>query len=279
MKESIKNLDRKLESVYSNLRHRTEASNGVFCACIRHGIDPDKFLLDIENGSAFDFNSFSKSRSGNLLDFLHVDYHSIAQMLIDITAGGNGGMASIGRCEFFISFLSNFKSRISTEGRGDLKCDGKYEEVKYNGGKICFEKKAGNEIHRSFIELMEQCQINLKTKDYVFNRKSDRKLYSEFELNVLNGVFWQAITNEVTEPLTNKQWTSKAIARGFQDLFEHVDSLILINEDNDFVRFFSASEAIEFYEDKLDIMMSEFELRMHQSNVPSFYVGKTEINA
>ena len=35
------------------------------------------------------------------------------------------------------------------------------------------------------------------------------KLYSEFELNVLNGVFWQAITNEVTEPLTNKQWTSK----------------------------------------------------------------------
>ena len=44
MKESIKNLDRKLESVYSNLRHRTEASNGVFCACIRHGIDPDKFL-------------------------------------------------------------------------------------------------------------------------------------------------------------------------------------------------------------------------------------------
>ena len=113
MKESIKNLDRKLESVYSNLRHRTEASNGVFCACIRHGIDPDKFLLDIENGSAFDFNSFSKSRSGNLLDFLHVDYHPIAQMLIDITAGGNGGMASIGRCEFFISFLSNFKSRIS----------------------------------------------------------------------------------------------------------------------------------------------------------------------
>ena len=120
MKESIKNLDRKLESVYSNLRHRTEASNGVFCACIRHGIDPDKFLLDIENGSAFDFNSFSKSRSGNLLDFLHVDYHPIAQMLIDITAGGNGGMASIGRCEFFISFLSNFKSLISTEGRGDL---------------------------------------------------------------------------------------------------------------------------------------------------------------
>ena len=63
---------------------------------------------------------------------------------------------------------------------------------------------------------MEQCQINLKTKDYVFNRKSDRKLYSEFELNVLNGVFWQAITNEVTEPLTNKQWTSKALLEVFK---------------------------------------------------------------
>ena len=136
------------------------------------GIDPDKFLLDIENGSAFDFNSFSKSRSGNLLDFLHVDYHPIAQMLIDITAGGNGGMASIGRCEFFISFLSNFKSRIWKV----VEISSVMENMKkLNIMEVKSVLRSSNEIHRSFIELMEQCQINLKAKDYVFNRKSDRK--------------------------------------------------------------------------------------------------------
>lgn len=277
--ESLIKLDKKLETIYpNNSRHRMEASNGVFCTCLRNEIDPIKLINDVENNVAFDFDKFSKANSGNLLDFLHKDYHSIAQMLIDVTAGGNGGMGNIGRCEFFISFMSNFKAVISTEGHGDLKCENKYEEVKYHGGKITIEKIAGNEIHRTFIDLLEAEGFELKQKDYVFNRNSNKRCYTESEICKLNGYYWTAITGEYVRDLTNREWTLKAISRGFNNLFAVTNSLLLVNIDNDFVRFFSAGEAIEFYESKLDLMMNHFELRMHQANVPAFYVGKNEIN-
>ena len=44
---------------------------------------------------------FQNQDLSNLLDFLHVDYHPIAQMLIDITAGCNGhGASELSRCDF-----------------------------------------------------------------------------------------------------------------------------------------------------------------------------------
>ena len=281
MKDSLTRLDEKLEEVYPNERHRFEATNGVFCSCLRNDINPDQFLDDVESGDAFDFEAFKSAKQGNLLDFLKADYRPLAQGLIDITAGGNGGMASIGRGEFYISFLSNFDgARISTAGRGDLEYATGFEEVKHNGGKIAIDKKAGNEIHRTFLSLIETTDIELKSKrgDYLPTRKTDETLYDCEVKTKLNGYYYQAITGVETGPITDEDFARKCFKRAFDKLFESIDTLLIINEKNDFVRFFDAQSACNFYSDKLNILKGEFEIRNFQNNAPSFYVGKEEVS-
>ena len=280
MKNALTRIDEKLAIVYPNERHRFEASNGVFCSCLRNDINPDTFLNDVESGSAFDFEAFKKATKGNLLDYMMTDYHPLAQGLVDITAGGNGGMASIGRGEFFIAFLSNFDgAKISTAGSGDLEYADGFEEVKHNGGKIAIDKKAGNEIHRTFISLLEDTNITLKSKkkDYLPNRKADAELYDTNTKNQLNNFYYKAITGIDAGSMTDSDFMKNCFKLAFDKLFNTIDTLLVINVDNDFVRFFDAQSAYEFYSEKLNIMQSEFEIRNFQNNAPSFYVGKEEV--
>lgn len=282
MKTALTRIDEKLTTVYPNERHRFEASNGVFCSCLRNDINPEEFLDDVESGTAFDFEAFKKATKGNLLDFLMTDYHPLAQGLVDITAGGNGGMASIGRGEFFIAFLSNFEgAKISTAGRGDLEYANGFEEVKHNGGKIAIDKKAGNEIHRTFKSLLEDTDITLKSKkkDYLPNRKSDVELYDTDTKKKLNKFYYQAITGIDADSMTDSEFMKKCFKLAFDNLFKTIDTLLIINQDNDFVRFFDADSAYEFYSKKLDTMNNKFEIRNFQNNAPSFYVGLEEVAA
>ena len=266
LKQTLERLDKKLESIYDNPRHLKEASNGVFGSAVREGIDLGVFLDAIEDQTAFDFLSFSKATNGNLLDFIKPEFQSMAQPLVDITAGGNGGMASIGRGEFAISFLSNFQTVITKSGRGDLSHHGKFEEVKHNGGKLAIEAKAGNEIYRTFKSLTENQSIQLKKKNFLPLRKTDSKLYSEEEKKKLNGLYWQAMTGEDGLPMTDSEWSKKSLKRAFDFLFKKVDSLLVINKDNDFVRFFNANSALTFYSNCLTQI--NFELRADQANAP-----------
>ena len=273
----IKRLDEKLESVYDNQRHLKEASNGIFGSAIRAGIDLEKFLDAVENKTAFNFKSFSSATKGNFADFLSSEYKIMAQPLIDITAGGNGGMASIGRGEFAISFLSNFETKISKSGCGDLECDGKFEEVKHNGGKLSIDDKAGNEIFRTFSKIIESKKILLKKKDFLPNRKTDSKIYSDQEKKILNGIYWEAMTGENGAPMSDDDWYKKSIERAFNRAFSKIDSLLIMNENNDFVRFFDAKSALSYYSARISIISGEFELRNLRANAPSFYLGKKEV--
>jgi len=279
LKQAIERLDKKLETVYDNPRHLRTASNGVFGSAVRENIDMNEFLDAVESGTAFKFDAFSKAASGNFLDFIDSKYRAMAQPLIDITAGGNGGMASIGRGEFAISFLSNFESTITKSGCGDLECKGKFEEVKHNGGKLSVDDKAGNEIFRSFKTLVESKGLKLQKKDYLPNRVADAKLYSASVKKDLNGLYWQAITGVEQSALTDDEWFILCLDRAFKRSFEKVDSLLVLNEHNDFVRFFNAKTALKFYKERLSIVRRNFEIRNFQNNTVSFYLGLKEVTA
>lgn len=275
--KTINRLDKKLESVYDNPRHLKEAANGIFGSAVRANINLEKFLDDIENKTAFDQTSFFDSSKGNFLDFISGEYKVMAQPLIDITAGGNGGMASIGRGEFAIAFLSNFEAKISKSGRGDLEYRGKFEEVKHNGGKLSIDDKAGNEIFRTFTNIVEIKKIKLKKKDFLPNRKTDIKLYTESEKKILNGIYWQAMTGEEETPMSDNEWYKKSLERAFNRAFKKIDSLLVMDEHNNFVRFFDADSALKYYSSRINIISREFELRNVQANAPSFYLGKKEV--
>lgn len=279
LKKAIERLDKKLETVYDNPRHLRTASNGVFGSAVRENIDMNEFLDSVENQTAFDFKSFSSATKGNFLDFFQPKYKAMAQPLIDITAGGNGGMASIGRGEFAISFLSNFQSKISKSGRGDLECNGKFEEVKHNGGKLSVDDKAGNEIFRSFKQLIESKGLAIKKKDYLPNRLSDAKLYNDKEKKELNSLYWTAISGQAESPMSDDEWCIKCLERAFDRSFKKIDSLLVMNDRNDFVRFFDSKSALKFYKQRLSIVRRNFEIRNFQNNTVSFYLGLKEVTA
>lgn len=269
-KLTLDRLECKLETAYSNSRHMTDAANGVFMAALRSGVDINSLINDLENGTAFATEAFFAAKSGNLLDFLKSDYHSIAQSLVNITAGGNGGMASIGRGEFFIAFMSNFQAMIAKSGNGDIDYKNKCEEVKHNGGKITVAKKAGREVTRSFLELVESSGATLKGADYLPGRKKDVKMYSDAEAAILNSLYWTATTGENTTAMSYEQWALSCINRAASNVFEISDSLLVVNDNNDFVRFTTVNEVVDYYSQ--DVKAVDFELRSNQANPVAIYL-------
>jgi len=267
--ESLTFLEEKLTSAYKNERYLTDAANGVYMSCVRNGVELSTLLNDIENGIAYKVNEYFTAKSGNLLDYLKPEYYTIAQSLIDIVAGGNGGMASIGRAEFFVAFLSNFSATIAKSGNGDIDYNGKCEEMKYNGGKINVAAKPGREVNKEFMTLLEDCDVKLKKPDYLPNRKENTKFYSANEIATLNGLYWSATVGEDVGTLTFNEWKVKCIERAAEKTFEKSDTLIIIDINNDFVRFWGVEEVVECYKDR-DV---KFELRNKQSNPVAIYMN------
>jgi hypothetical protein len=83
------------------------------------------------------------------------------------------------------------------------------------------------------------------------------------------------MTGESADPMSDEQWKIQSLKRAFKRLWQKVDSLFIMKENNDFVRFFTAESAFEFYSSRLNNI--KFEVRADQANAPSFYVGKQEI--
>jgi|TARA_B110000211_G_C14037115_1_gene535088 hypothetical protein len=268
----LKILEEKLttQSAYKTKRHLIDAANGVYMSCIRNKIDLSSLLNDIENGTAFKVSEFFTATSGNLIDYLKSDYHVIAQSLIDIVAGGNGGMASVGRGEFFVAFLSNFSATISKSGNGDIDYNGKCEEMKYNGGKINVAAKPGREVFKTFMMLLEDSNVNLKKSDYLPNRKDNTKLYDATEIATLNGLYWNATVDEDVGQLTYNEWAIKCVERAAEETFKKSNTLLIIDDNNNFVRFTNPKEIVEYYKDRVEFL--NFELRNKQSNPVAIYM-------
>ena len=179
-------------------------------------------------------------------------------------------MASIGRGEFFVAFMSNFEAMIAKSGNGDIDYNNKCEEVKHNGGKINVAKKAGREVRRSFLELVESKGVQLKGADYLPGRKKDLKLYNDNEAAVLNSLYWTATTGEQAPEMSYEQWALACIERAATEVFAKSDSLLVINNDNDFVRFTTVDEVVAYYAQ--DVKAVEFELRNNQANPVAIYM-------
>jgi len=277
MNPETKRLDEMLSKIYSNGRYVDQVSDMISGACNRFDIDLKSFLDDIENLKCFYVEKFLDSGNGNLESFINPKYKEILQRLIDITTGGNGGMDSIGRGEFAISFLSNCSAEI-IKTNGDLKYfDNLCEEVKYNGGKISVSDKSGREVNDDFLELVLENGLKLLRDDFNPFRKNDIREYSVEDKNKLNALYYQAITGNVSDPISDEEFILKCLEEGFNELFKKTDSLLIINENNEFIRFFSKEECFSFYSERVNNMKKEFEIRNRQSNPVSFYVGKNEI--
>jgi hypothetical protein len=268
--KALERLDKKLESIYDNdKRHRDEASDRVFMACKRTGTDVDYLLDSIEDGTAFDLEKFLSQSEGNFFDFVKPSLLEAVKYFPDITAGGNGGMASIGRGEFAISFLSNFSTSMITEGKGDLRHeDGTYEEVKFNGGKINVDSRRGEDIYKRFKEIVDGKDIKIKGKDFLPFRKNSYKDYSADEIKELNGYYHEAVTGANKGPMSDQDLQQIFLHRAFDNLFKTAGSLLVIDTDGSYVRLKDSDTGTNYYKN----LNLDFEIRAWQANPVSLYL-------
>ena len=273
MNKVLERLDTKLKAIYDNdKRHREEASDRVYMACERSGVDVDNLLDCIEDGTAFDLASFRSTSQGNIFDFVRPDLLEAVKYFPDITAGGNGGMASIGRGEFAIAFLSNCSSKMITEGKGDLKhSDGTYEELKFNGGKINVFDRAGKEIYSEFKKNLNG--IVLKKKNYLPFRKQEQKLYTQLELEELNGLYGGVVLGQKLGAVSNIKLKELFLNQAMANVFQKVQSLLVMDEDGSYVRFKNAVDGENYYKNlPKGLLNLDFELRADQPNPVSIYL-------
>lgn len=263
--DQVQLLETKLADYYEH-RHLTQAADGVFMATFREGFDIKSLLGTIERGEALD-PSFFQATEGNFFDFIAPELKGVANRLIDLCPGGNGGMASVGRGEFAISFLSNYFAQPSKAGKGDLEIDGLFEEVKMNGGKINPSNDAGSLIKSRMNALAGE----LVKGDYFLPfTKKNAKQYAQQEIEKLNALYWQGVTGETNESLTDTELKALFVERSFQKAFGVSDSILVINTDGQFIRFTSTEQAVQYYSNKLETVSTE--LRANQNNPASIYL-------
>ncbi len=273
--ETIDRLEAKLSVVFTgNPKHLHEAAAGIVYACLKYEININKLLEEVESGAAFNLEEFWESTEGNLLTYLKNDYRLIAQDIINITAGGTGGMASVGKGEFFISFFSDFKIKIITSN-GDVSYKGKNEEVKYNGGKIAVSHIDGSEVYSTFTELIENSEIQIIKEDFVPTRKADIDEYSTEDYNKLLGYYWQAISGSSQSITSRNEFFLLCLEKALDHEFQTIDSLLVISEKNNFVRFNNKTEAYNYYSEKPKLLR-KWEIRTKQKNPVAMYVKLEE---
>ena len=284
---SLNRLENKLTIAYpKNEHHRAEATDRVYMACARTNTDVDYLLDSIEDGTAFDHEEFRSTPYGNLFDFVKQDLKDAVRYFPHITAGGNGGMASIGKGEFAIAFLSNFSTMMITErskdkdqrGKGDLKhSDGSYEEVKYNGGKINIDDQRGEDVRKRFEQITESAGVEIRkvpntSGGYLPTWKGADKVYSDDEIKERNGYYHEAVTGENIGPLSNEDIVKIFVARSFNNIFKKIDHLLVIDEDGTYARFSDPKVAIDYYKD----LPVSCELRNFQTNPSTIYLNTAQ---
>lgn len=277
---SLDRLESILKKQYKPDRHLTSAANDIYMAAFRTGIDLDRLLDLIESGESFDLKKFTGVSKGNVFDFVCEEIKDTSRYFIDITAGGNGGMASIGRGEFFVAFLTNFLVTIVKSGSGDLLYPNegpldyptKSEEWKWNGGKITVDDMQGKQVHDKLLQILRSRDEKslLKTKTFVPFRKEDKKKYEVGVIDKLNARFWEAITGEEKESLTDEELKKLCLRRACKNLFDKTDALVVADDDGAFVRFTNAESAVEYYDSRVDSL--KMEIRANKSNPVAFYL-------
>jgi len=274
---SLQRLESMLSEIYNNKRHLEPAADQIYMSCLRTGVDLTELLDNIQSNKMFDVENFIEASNGNIFNYIPKNFRECVSRFVNITAGSNGGMASIGRGEFMISFASNFKAKISKSGKGDLEYVIRLidkiinEELKWNGGKIELSKTQGQEIYKSFISLLkDNNEFNLIIKDFLPFRKKDKKIYDSSTIDLLNARFWQSITGETYNSLSDVDLKKLCLQGAFDSTFTKSDRILIVNEDGEFVRFTNSDDAVEYYSNKIDEV--SLEIRANQSNPISIYL-------
>lgn len=247
----------------------------IYMAAIRNNIHIPILLQDLYNG-ILDLDKYRDSTSGNIYEFIRNDYVEFSKRIKDITIGSNGGMANVGKGEWLISICSGIdpekkipRVNIIKNGKGDLLYvnSNETEEVKWNGGKVSVEKP-GNVINRKFNAL-----ITIEDKKWVPFRAKDKTKYAMNEIHTFNAKYWQAISDEVNDQLSDDELKQKIISMSFSKVFDKCNKFVMFNDDGTFQRFNNVDESKQYYDERLALIKGSkgFECRASQSNPVALY--------
>lgn len=281
--QSLKQLEEYISHYYPVLKnsHFTKFANNVYMTAARNKIELKELISNLYKG-IIDIQAFENSKNGNIYNFKRPDlpeeYRSFLMGIKDITEGSNGGMANIGKCEWLISFCSGVNIQtdkpyveIIKGGGGDLKytLSNKNVELKWNGGKVSV-KKSGMTVDKIFSKLITNRGIINNTNKWVPFRNKDK---NDEQKNIKNGLYWQAISDENFQTLTDNQLKEKIINTSFKSLFETCDVFIMFNDDGRFQTFENIDDVNLYYQDKYDLLSGSkgFECRANQSNHVALY--------
>ena len=258
-----------------NAKNTEKMADALFMACLRNKVDPILLIDDINNGRVFKCSEFIAKENGNIYDFVIEKYIGVAKRLSYITIGGNGGMASIGRGEWLIAILTQFQqAALIKNGKGDILYNNSItEEIKCNGGKIFVDDSSGRNIHKKFMNIIrEKNEISLLKNDvkWIPFRKKDKKIYTADETGKLNARFWEAISGNKTDALSDDDFKKVMAKQAFDRVFEKSNTLMVCEENGNFIRFKTTEEALEFYLNKKEKL--GFEIRASQSNPVAIYM-------
>ena len=287
MNASLSRLDNKLRPIFGKQnRHLEAASNNTYMACERSELAIDDLLDAIEDGTAFDLQSFIDVDEANFFDYVDIKFKDVAKRLANITAGGNGGMASKGRGEFVIVLMSNLAIKPSTNNKkgkkgnqpsvsqraGDLIYpNGNHEEVKYNGGKINVSGARGRDIYKGFLNNLNG--IKLKHKDFLPFRKEEGNRYSNLDLEKLNASYGGVVLGQNLVSVSDNKLKELFLNRAMANVFQQVDSLLVIDSDGSYVRSKNAVDGENYYKNlPKGIGSIDLELRANQSTHVSIYL-------
>ena len=278
----LKELEKYIQKYYPNVTgsHFTSLTDSIYIAALREGLVMPDVLKNLYHGM-IDRDLFNKSNTGNIYNFIkNTKYIQFAKRIKDITVGSNGGMANVGKGEWLISLLCGINpetdkpyENLIKNGKGDIQyiIDNKElnEEVKWNGGKVSVGQ-AGKDVTRKFNSL-----IDIPDKKWVPFRTGKKDEYlTEEQREMCNAKYWQAISGEENDKLTNNELKQKIINMSFAKVFEKSDLFIMFNDDGKFQRFRNLEQANTYYCDKLEELKGSskgFECRASQSNPIALY--------
>ena len=141
-----------------NAKNTEKMADAFAMACLRNKVDSISLIYDINNGDVFNCSEFISKKTGNIYAFVDPKYVGVAKRLSNITIGGNGGMASIGRGEWLIAILTQVEqAALIKNGKGDILYNNSTtEEIKFNGGKIFVDDSSGKSIHQKFMNIINE---------------------------------------------------------------------------------------------------------------------------
>ena len=84
----------------------------------------------------------------------------------------------------------------------------------------------------------------------------------------MNGFYLEALTGENKGPISDKEMKTLFLHNAFDNLFENVGSLLVIDTDGSYVRIKDSATGTDYYQN-LDL---DFEIRAWQANPVSLYL-------